>query len=824
MVLWQDVRFALRGLMKAKGMTTVALVTLAIGIGANTTIFSIVNAVLLRPLPFHDPGQLVQLRADLPGIGSTSVGFSEPEFEDLRDRAGIFQAVSVVFPGPANITGGERPERIQMLGVSPNYFEILGATPQIGRLFDKRDVAEGFAEAVVISDGLWHRDFAADPSVLGRKVRVDNDLYTIVGVLPPEFRHPAPVTAKPIDLWGTAGFRASPFPGPIRSARLLPGVIGRLKSGIGVDQARARLATLSDSVRRDYGADYPANGAWTVQLTPLKEVVIGNSQPLLLALLLAVALILLIACVNVASLLLARSSGRQREIAIRMALGAMRSHIVRQLLTESMVLSLSAGIVSTILAVSLKSALVRFLPQQLPRAQSVAIDARVLIFTFAIAVLTSVLFGLAPALQLSRPDIQALKQDGRSGEATVRTGRTRSWLVGAEIAFSLMLVVGAGLLLRTFWELLHVHPGFASENVLSASIWLPVPNDLTTDVYGTTEQRAALNRELIRRMHTISGVKDAAITSSLPLRNQLLPRGFRAEGQNEQGDPETAFWIFVSPDFFRTMGGSLERGRMIQESDDSRVPIVAVIDDAAARLFWGKQDPIGRRIRLANNFFNNGMTQQAPWMTVVGVVSNMKFGNLDEGELPHIYPSAYQLNSKFISVVARATGDPAALARNIQKEIQSVDPNLPVSDVAPMTQVVTASVEERRFAAWLIALFALLALGLAAVGVYGVAAYGVQQRMREFGIRSALGATKTNLVRLVLRDCMVPVLGGLVAGIAGAVLAARAISTLLFGVKTTDLSIYLFAAVVLVLVGAAANYIPARRAGKVDPNLALHNE
>ena len=827
MVLWQDVRFTLRALTKAKGMTTIALVTLAIGIGANTAIFSIVNAVLLRPLPFHDPGELVELHADLPGVGAKSVGFSEPEFADLRDRAGIFQAVSVVFPGPANLTGGERPERIQMLGVSPNYFEILGATPQLGRLFDKRDIAEGFAEAVVISDGLWRRDFAADRSILGRKVRVDNDLYTIVGVLPPEFRHPAPATAKPIDLWGTAGFRASPFPGPIRSARLLPGVIGRLKSGISIDQARARLAVLSDSVRRDYGADYPVNGAWTVQLMPLKEVVIGNSQPLLLALLLAVALILLIACVNVASLLLARSSARQREIAIRMALGAMRARIVRQLLTESLVLSLSAGIVSTIMAVSLKSALVQLLPQQLPRAESVVIDARVLLFTFAIAVFTSILFGLAPALQISRPDIQALKQDGRSGEATVRTGRTRSWLVGAEIAFSLMLVVGAGLLLRTFWELLHVHPGFASENVLSASIWLPVPNDLTTDVYGTTDQRTALNRELIRRMHTISGVKDAAITSSLPLRNQLLPRGFRAEGvagQNEQGDAKTAFWIFVSPEFFRTMGGSLERGRMIEESDDTHVPLVALIDDAAARLFWGKQDPIGRRIRLANNFFNNGMTQQSPWMTVVGVVSNMKFGNLDEGELPHIYPSAYQLNSKFISVVARATGDPAVLARNIQSEIQSVDPNLPVSDVAPMTQVVTASVEQRRFAAWLIALFAVLALGLAAVGVYGVAAYGVQQRMREFGIRSALGATKANLVRMVLRDCMAPVLGGLVAGIFGAALAGRGISTLLFGVKTTDPPIYLLAAVVLVLVGAAANYIPARRAGKVAPNLALRNE
>jgi predicted permease len=824
MALWQDVRFALRGMIKARGLTVVALLTLAVGIGANTAIFSIVNAVLLQPLPFHDPGQLVQLQADLPGVGARNVGFSEPEVQDLRDRAGIFDAVSVVFPAPANITGGEHPERIQIVGVSPNYFDILGARPQLGRLFDKRDVADGFAEATVISDGLWKREFGSDPNILGRKVRIDNDLYTIVGVLPPEFRHPAPASAKPIDLWATAGFRAAPFGPPVRNIRGLPGILGRLKPGVTVEQAHARLTALAESVRRDYAADYPPNAAWTVSLTPLKDVVVGNTQTLLLVLLLAVSMILLMACVNVASLLLARSSARQREIALRMAMGASRARILRQLLTESLVLSLVAGAVGVIAATLSERALISFLPGQLPRAESISIDGRVLLFSMAVAIITSIIFGLAPALQTARVDANALKQDGRSGDTTIRSARTRSWLVGAEVALSLTLVIGAGLLLRTFWGLLHVHPGFSSENVLAATVWLPVPNDPKTDVYATNDQRTALVREWVRRLHAISGVKDAAASSALPLRNQLLPRGFRVEGKSEQGEPATAYWILISPEFVRGMGATVLRGRGFEESDDSRTAPVALVDEAAARTLWGGQDPVGRRLRFAGSFVANGKTQLPPWMTVVGVVSNMKFGKLDEGELPHLYSSAYQFNGKFLNVVVRGAGDPGTLARNIQTEVQAVDPNLPISDVAPMTEVVTASVADRRFAAALIGLFALLALGLAAVGVYGVAAYSVQQRTREFGIRSALGATTSDLVRMVLRDSMWPVLGGLLAGILGAALAGRAIASLLFGVHTVDPLVYVLSIVVLATMGFAANYIPARRAGKIDPNLALRYE
>ncbi len=822
--MWQDVRFAIRGMLKARGVSMLALLTLAIGIGANTTIFSLVNGVLLQPLPFPHAAQLVQLQADLPGVGATNVGFSEPELEDLRNQAGIFDAVSVVFPGPANITGGERPERIQVLVVSRNYFDMLGAKPQLGRLFDQRDIAEGFAETIVISDGLWHRLFGGASDIVGRKVQVDNDLYVIVGVLQPDFRHPAPASEKPTEIWATAGFRAAPFPGAVRNARLLPNIIGRLKPEITAEQAQAKLTTLANSLRKDYGSDYPANSGWTITLTPLKDVVVGNSQTLLLALLLAVSLILLIACVNVASLLLARSSTRQSEMAVRIALGANRSRIVRQLLTESALLSLSAAIVGFAGSWFAERALIRLLPQQLPRAEFISIDARMLLFSILVAMLISILFGLAPALQTARLDVNALKRDGRSGETTIRSGATRRWLVGAEVALSLTLVIGAGLLLRTFWELLHVNPGFSSDNVLAATVWLPVPNDPKTDIYATSAQRTALIREWVRRLHTISGVEAAAVSSALPLRNQLQPAGFRVEGKDDLQEPPTAYRVIISPEFMGSIGATVLRGRNFGDADDTRTNLTALVDEEAARQLWGNQDPIGRHLHFAGKFMINGKLQDAPWITVVGVVSNIKFGKLDERVRPHIYSSAYQVNGKFLNVVVRATGDPATVARDIQTQMQAVDPNLPISDVAPMTEIVMASVADHRFAALLVALFAMVALGLAAVGVYGIAAYSVQQRTREFGIRSAMGATTSDLVRIMLGDSMMPVLTGLAVGILGAALAGRALSSLLFGVHTVDPLVYVVSSVVLLLVGLSATYIPARRIGKIDPNLALRCE
>ena len=828
MNLWQDVHFALRTMWKSPRITATVLLTLALGIGANTAIFSVVNATLLRPLPFHDSEQLVTLSADLRGLGAQRVGFSVPELDDLRDRAGVFSAVSVVYQGPGNLTGGEHPERLETGVVSPNYFSILGARPQLGRLFDPGDNAPGFADAVVITDGLWHREFGGERSVLGRQMRVDTDLYTIVGVLPPEFRNPSSAGATTVDLYVAAGFRADPFPAPQRSLRFLPGFIARLNPGITPRQAQVRLEAFSDSLRRNYGSDYPAGSGWTLSMRPLKEVVVGNTRTLLISLSLAVGFILLIACVNVANLLLASASARQREIAVRLALGASRARIVRQLLTESAVLSLfSAAVGLGVAALGLQS-LVAMLPSQLPRLNDTHVDARVLAFSLTLSLLTTLLFGLVLAFQAGKVDssLSGLRERGSSGSR--HAGRARQVLIGAEVALSLMLLVGAGVLLRTFWNLLQVNPGFNAQHLVTGSVSLPVPNDPKIDMYAKLETRTALVRESVRRVRALPGVENAALSSVVPLLGVLIQNGYRVEGVPESGDAPTAVPVSVTPEFFRTIGAPLIRGRVIQETDDTQSPMVVLVDEAAARHFWGEQDPIGKRIR-ATRTVRRGIAQPTPWFTVVGVVGNVKLASLDEKDVPHVYTSLYQTAGyttpgRNLGVLVRGTGDRAILNRAVTREIQSVDPNLPVSPMVEMTELMRAGVGDRRFAASLLACFAVVALLLTSIGVYGVASYAIARREKEISIRSALGATRGQLVQMVLREGMVPILVGLALGAAGAALSGRLLAALLFEVRPTDASVFAAAGITLVTIGILANYLPARRAGRVDPITALRTE
>jgi predicted permease len=560
----------------------------------------------------------------------------------------------------------------------------------------------------------------------------------------------------------------------------------------------------------------------------LKEVVVGNTRTLLISLLLAVAFILLIACVNVANLLLASASARQREIAVRLALGASRARIVRQLLTESAVLSLFSAAAGVAVATLGLQSLIAMLPSQLPRLNDIHVDARVLAFSLTLSLLTTVLFGLVLAFQAGKvePSLSGLRERGSSGSR--HDSKVRQVLIGAEVALSLMLLVGAGVLLRTLWNLLQVNPGFNSQHLVAGSVSLPVPNDPKADIYDKLETRTALVRETVRRLRAVQGVENAALSSVVPLQGALLQNGYRVEGASESGDAPTAVSASVTPEFFRTIGAPLVRGRVIQDTDDKQAPLVVLVDEAAARHFWGAQDPLGKRIRSARTT-RRGIVQPAPWFTVVGVVGNVKLASLDEKDVPHVYTSLYQTSGyqtpgRNLGVLVRGTGDCAMLSRAVPREIQSVDPNLPVSPIVEMTELIRDGVGDRRFAASLLACFAVVALLLTSIGVYGVASYAIVRREKEISIRSALGATRGQLVQMVLREGMVPILAGLAVGAVGAALSGHLLAALLFEVRSTDASVFAAAGVTLVAIGILANYLPARRAGRVDPITALRTE
>jgi predicted permease len=825
MSVLQDVHYSWRVMRRSPRVGVTVLLTLALGIGANTAIFSVVNAALLRPLPYRQPGQLVQLRADMPGNGSHDIGYSVPEFEDLRDRSGFFDEMTVSWQAPANLTGGAHPERIEFLAVSTNYFGLLGISPQLGRVFDERDKRDGFAEAAVLSDAYWHKEFGGDQNILGRRIRLDNDLYTVVGVLPDSFRPPVPSTTRPIDLWITAGFKADPFPKPARTLRFLPALIARLKPGETLEQAQSRLAAFANAQRHDYPGDYPAESGWSLTAAPLKDVVVGNSRTLLVSLLSAVALILLIACVNVANILLAQASARQRELAVRAAVGADRMRILRQLLTEAILLSLAAAVMGTLAAAGTIRFLTRALPAQLPHVNEIGIDGRVLLFSLGAACFTTMAFGLVPALRASKRGPNTADLSGRGASAPRSQTRLGKILVGAEVALSVMLLVGAGLLLKSFWALLHVEPGFQPRHLLAANVWLPVPNDPTQDVYRKPEQRLTLIREVVRRLESSTGVESAAITSAVPLQDRVQPGGFRAEGGSLNGDAPTASSIFVTADFFKTLQAPMISGRFFQQTDSIDAPLVVIVDRSAARKFWGDAGPVGRRIRLAQRtVFYRGKPQAPPWMTVVGVVNDIKLASLDEQNVPHIYFSMEQFPGRLLGVLVRAEGDKAALGRLIQDQIQTVNPNLPVSYISEMGEIASNGVGDRRFAAWLLAIFAAVALALTCVGIYGVTSYAISRRAKEMGIRSALGASREQLTAMMLRNGMLPIVLGLAAGAIAAVAAGRLLRALLFAVSSTDVAVLSGAAAMVTLVGVAANYLPARRAARVNPVMILRDE
>jgi putative ABC transport system permease protein len=822
-ILLQDIRYGLRMLVKKPTFTIVAVLTLALGVGANTAIFSIVDAVLLRSLPYHDPDRLVRIFFNEPGVGLRDVKFSKPELDDLLTRAGVFEDVTPIFEGSENLTGVQQPERLEGVNGSFSYFSMLGATPQIGRLFGPQDFALGVAPVVVISDGLWHRSYGADPSVLGRTLGIDNDPYTIIGVLPRGFRHPGPTVSGDVEAFGASGFSADPFPPPMRGTRFLVSGIGRLKPRLTLAQAQARLTAMAAQLRHDFPTDYPPQAQWTIEIQPLQGTLVGKVRPMLLVLLGAVILIVFIVSLNIANLLLARASGRQQEMAVRLALGASRGRMVRQMLTESMLLSLIGGAAGIATAVGALGFILRFVPSNVPRLNEVRIDWVVLAFALLISILTGLVFGLAPALHSAKGALSlAIREGGRGSGYSTKTGRLRDVLIVSEMAFAVILMVGAGLLLRTLRDLLQENPGFNPTQVVTANTWLGNPNDPKMDPYLGIPQKAALDRELLRRMKAIPGVELAAITSSLPTTNSnpnavggLAIEGLAIEDRPVESSQDLrAERIRISPDYFEVLQATLLRGRSFTEGDEDGKPLVAIIDETTARKYWPTSDPLGRRVRF-------GKDPTKPWTTVVGIIKDIKSDGLDIDGVPHIYVSTYQDPNHILSVVLRTSLPATLLEPQIRHEIQSIDPGLPVFNVSSMNDILDRSLASRRFSADLVGGFAGLAVLLASIGIYGLLAYLVGQRSREIGIRMALGARRGDILRLFLNKGVALAGVGIVAGLIFSAATASMMASLLYGVRPHDPAVFLIVPLLLLAVAALASYLPARRATKVNPMIAL---
>jgi predicted permease len=819
--LGSDLHHGWRLLRKNPAFTAVAILTLALGIGANTAIFSIVNAVLLRPLPFPEPDRLVRIAFNQPGLGLRDVPFSVPELDDLRNRAGVFSEVSTIASESVNLTGDGHPERLEFMVAHPNYFSMLGVTAQIGRLFGPQDFALGFAPVAVISDGLWRRSYGADPNVIGRTVRLDSDPYTIVGVLPPGFRHPGPTVSGNVEIFQTAGFSADPAPPPARATRFMPAAIGRLKPGITLEQAQARLTAMATQIRHDYATDYPAQAQWTIEIQPLQEAFVGKVRPLLLVLLGAVILIVFIVSLNIANLLLARASGRQQEMAVRSALGASGGRMIRQMLTESMLLSAIGGAAGVLTTVSTLGLILRLVPANIPRLNEVRIDWVVLAFALAISVLTGLVFGLAPALQSAKRTLSSAIREGARGSGySAKTSRLRDVLIVSELAFAVVLMVGAGLLLRTLRDLLQENPGFNPTPVVAANLSLPEPNDPKADPYLSVAQETSFDRELLRRMRAIPGIELAAITSDLPT-SDLRLNGARAinalaieDRPVESSLDLRAETIRISPDYFKVMQTPLLRGRFFAEDDEDGKQRVAMIDETTARKYWPTRDPLGQHVR-----FRADPTK--PWMTVVGIVKDIKSDGLDIDGIPHIYVPIYQSPRRDLSIVLRTSLPAKVLEPQIRHEIQSIDPGLPAFNVSSMNDVVDRSLASRRFSADLVGGFAGLALLLASIGIYGLLAYMVGQRAREIGLRMALGARRWDVLKLILGKGVVLAGVGIVAGVIFSAATASMMASLLYGVQPHDPAVFLAVPLLLFAVAVPASYLPAQRATKVDPMFAL---
>jgi len=801
-----DLRFALRKLARSPGFTFVALLTLALGIGANSAIFSVVHGVLFRPLPFADPERLVRVNTSVNGNAPFNA-VSSPNYLDIAALSDVFAGVAAVSGGTITLTGRGDPTDLAAGSVSANLFDVLGVRPQIGRGFTAAENDPGNTRVVVLSNGTWQQHFGGDASILNSTVLLGSNAYTVIGVMPAGFDYPGDTEAW-IPLEYTEAFRAETS----RHGFYLS-LVGRLHNDASLERGQAAVDALAHRIgqaREAGGPDYTLG----LHAMPLHQAVIGDVRTPLLVLLAAVGFVLLIACVNVANLLLARASTREGEMAVRTALGAGRTRIVRQLVTESVVLGVLGGVLGLVLALWGSAALVRMQPTDLPRIDEVSVDGTVVAFTLAISLVAAMLFGLLPALQTARTaPYDALREAGRSQIGARRGQRIRRSLVVAEIALAVLLLAGAGLLIRSFATLMQVDPGFRSAHVVAMPLRLP------GTPYPDDERRSLLFDQYLGRVRTLPGVESAAAVSILPLSSGTQRTGFEIAGAGEADADQTLDVRVITPGYLRTMNISLRAGRDIAPSDRAGTQPVALINEAAARRYFRDTDPIGQNITMT---WRRPAHPDGVAGTIVGVVADVKLRELGEAPLPTVYFAHAQVALPVMNVVLRAPGtNPLLIVPRLREELNALDPNLPLDNVRAVDDLLADSVAQPRFYMTLLLLFAGVAVMLAAVGIFGVMSFAVAQRRREIGIRMALGAPHASVLRLVLRDGMIVTAAGIGIGITAALALTRVMESLLYGVPATDAVALAGASVILAGTALVASCLPARRAASMDPLLAL---
>ena len=813
-LLWQDIRYSCRALRKHPGFTVIAATTLALGVGANTAIFSVVKGVLLNPLPFEDPQELVVVGGRFPGIGTQDLVASAPEYRDYTEQAKSVSELVATWNIKANVTHGGRPGRLEAIATTPNLFSMLKVEPALGRDFLPDDLATDVGYVVILSHDAWLHFFNGDRDAIGRTLRIDDDPITVIGIMPPGFKHPGQPDANPVDVWAPINVsEGTRFDN--RSFRVMT-LLGRIQDGYSLEQSRAELRSIADNLRREYPTFYPEDAGWDVTVVSLLERVVGDLRATLVILFSSVGLVLLLTCSNVANLVLARGSARSYELALRSALGGSRFQVGRQLMMENVVLAC----IGTILALPLAAFGTRVLKQvgsaSIPRLQEIAIDGSVLAFAAGTTLLAAMVFGLIPSVRLSRTGSQQLIKENPNGSGVARS-QLRSGFAVTQIAVSLVILISAGLTAKSFARLIDVDPGFDPNNVLTMETWLPWPNIPENGRYFRPEQRTGMYEQALQEMESLREVTTAGLVSILPLRG-LNGWTFAIEGKSvgTEEAPATAETRAVSPGYIEVMGIPLLSGRNFTQHDDPVNPWVVMINEAFAERYFVSENPIGQHLLLGGPC--------GPGSKIVGVVGNVLHQALDARPRPTIYTSYRQDAQVDMTFVLKTVNQPEPVAQAATEALQSVDRDLPTSAIASLERVVAETVAQRRLLMLLLAIFAAVSLFLAAIGVYGVITYTVRQRDREIGIRMAMGARRGSVLRIVLRDGLRLGLAGVLSGLAAAAVLTKALNSVLFEIGRWDPFVYGAVATITLAVVLVATLVPAHRATRVDPLFMIKSE